>query len=240
MNIAKNAEPATWITSRLHRFGQDVGWVIPEGFAAYARVFHPPYRITPTGRLIPVRWRDIAAANDRTIAAEMQRVDIGAEPTRFSASGEELWWQQPKSGSFPREIAVRLAAILPSHTQTPESCWFAVWEGFGDLRVRESGAPMFSVPERNLFLLQGTVGEVLTTFSEVDWSYRSPNLWWPDDRAWCVATEIDFNWSYIGGSSACIQQILSDRDLEALPTDPWEGNWMQEQASGADASPQGE
>jgi hypothetical protein len=226
MHIAKNAEPASWIQTRLHPFGQDVGWVIPEGFAAYARVFHPPYRITSDGSLTPVRWRDIAAANNRTIAAEMQRLDLSADPTRFSPSGEELWDQQSKSGSIPREIAVRLAAILTAHTRTPELCWFAVWEGFGDLRVRPNGAPIFSIPERNLFLLQGAVDEVLTTLSEVDWSYRSPNLWWPDDRAWCVATEIDFKWTYVGGSSACIEQILTDPELEALPTKPEQGNWM--------------
>jgi hypothetical protein len=86
---------------------------------------------------------------------------------------------------------------------------------------------MFSLPHRNMFLFHGTVGDVVTTFSKVDWIYRSPNLWWPDDRAWCVVTEIDFTWSYIGGSSACIEQILGAADLEALPTSPAQGNFMQ-------------
>ena len=88
---------------------------------------------------------------------------------------------------------------------------------------------MFSVPERNLFLLHGTVAEVLTTLSDFERSYRSPSLWWPDDKAWCVATEIDFNWSYVGGASDCIQQLLSDSELEALPTEPTQGNWMQDE-----------
>ena len=227
MHIAENAEPASWIPSRLHRFGEDVGSFIPDGFAAYARVFHPPYRLTSAGNLLPVRWRDIAASNGRTIAAEMQRLDLSADPTRFSASGDELWNQQSRIGNIPREIAARLAGILRSCTSTPELCWFAVWEGWGDLRIPGDGAPMFSVPYRDLFLLRGTVDDVLTTLGEVDWSYRSPNLWWSDDRAWCVATEIDFKWSYVGGSSACIEQILSDSELEALPTSPEEGNWME-------------
>jgi hypothetical protein len=234
VEVAKNAEPASWILDRLHPFGQDVGWFIPEGFAAYARVFHPFYRLTTDGNLIPVdwnlipvRWSDIAAANDRTIAAEMQRLDISAEPTQFSPSGEELWNQQAKSGSLPREIAVRLASILPSHTRTPESCWFAVWEGFGDLRIPNGVAPVVSIPNRDLFLLHGTVDEVLTTFSVFESSYQSPTLWWPDDRAWCVSTEIDYNWSYIGGSAACIEHILNDPELEAIPTSPEQGNWME-------------
>src|SRR5687768_770603 len=105
MRVAMNAEPASWILSRLHPFGQDVGSFIPEGFAAYARVLHPAYRMTSDGNKTPVRWREISAANDRTIAAEMQRLDISADPTRFSPSGQELWQQQPEAGSIPREVA---------------------------------------------------------------------------------------------------------------------------------------
>jgi hypothetical protein len=226
VHFAESAEPAAWIESRLHGFAVDVGSIIPTGFAAYARIFHPPYRRAPDGTMIPVRWREIAAANNRSVAAEMQRMDISAEPSRFSVSGEELWNEQPHSGSLPLEIAAALAAILPSHTTTPESCWFGVWEGFGDLRRPETGGAIFSVPERNLFLLHGRVSDVMKTLSIVDWSYRSPNLWWPDDRAWCVSTEIDFNWTYVGGPAACIQQILNDPQLEALPTHTEEGNNM--------------
>ena len=173
MHAAKNAEPASWIPSRLHPFALDVGSIIPDGFAAYARVLHPPYRLTPAGNQTPVRWRDIAAANNRTVAAEMQLLDISSQPTRFSASGDELWDQQTQTGNLPREIAERLAAILPSHTLTPELCWFGVWEGFGDLRIEDNEGAMFSVPHRDLFLFHGRVGDVLATFSEIDWIYRS-------------------------------------------------------------------
>jgi len=229
LHVALNADPASWIPNRLHPFGMDVGSFIPEGFAAYARVFHPPYRRTPEGNLIPVRWRDIAAANNRTIAAEMQLMDLPGHPSQFSASGEELWGQQTATGNLPREIAERLAAILPSHTLTPELCWLGVWEGYGDLPIGDNEGAMFSVPNRDLFLFHGTVADVLTTFSEFDWMYRSPNIWWPDDRAWCVVTEIDFTWSYIGGSPACIEQILGDPELEAVPTNPQESNFMDTQ-----------
>ncbi len=45
----------------------------------------------------------------------------------------------------------------------------------------------------------------------------SLNIWWPEDRAWCVATDIDLFDTYVGGSLECIEAVLSNPDLEALP-----------------------
>lgn len=46
-----------------------------------------------------------------------------------------------------------------------------------------------------------------------------PSIWWPDDLAWCVATEVDFRWTYVGGTRACIDNVLANPRLEALPAD---------------------
>jgi hypothetical protein len=46
---------------------------------------------------------------------------------------------------------------------------------------------------------------------------QSPNLWWPDDRAWFVATEIDFDSTFVGGDDRLIGALVSDTRLEALP-----------------------
>src|SRR4051812_21556586 len=135
MHLATTTKPASWICERVHPFAQDVGSIIPSGFAAYARVFHPPYRVARDGSKAPVRWRDIAAANERTIQAEMRCLGISCEPARFSRDQKQLWDQQPRCGRLPYEIAERFVALLRRHTSTPESCWFAVWEGFGDLRI---------------------------------------------------------------------------------------------------------
>ena len=49
---------------------------------------------------------------------------------------------------------------------------------------------------------------------------HSPNLWWPDDRAWCVASEIDLASTYVGGSVALINDVLGSPRLEAQPASP--------------------
>lgn len=228
MRHTSNSQAASWIVERLHPFSSDVGGIIPEGFEAYARIFHPPRRRSSDGTLVPVLWRDIAAANNRSIAAEMQRLGKDGEPTRYALSGELLWDQDPGVGCIPIDITVRLVNTLRLHTRTPLSCWFAVWEGWGDLRVRDEGGARFAIQRwRNYVLLHGPIEDALETLSEFDRSYLSPNIWWPDDRAWCVATEVDYSWTYVAGPTSCIEQLLRDSFLEAVSTSPTDGNQME-------------
>jgi hypothetical protein len=53
-------------------------------------------------------------------------------------------------------------------------------------------------------------------------SPTSPNMIWPSDRAWFVASEIDFDSTLVGGSVKLIDSIVHDSAFEALqiaPTD---------------------
>jgi hypothetical protein len=54
-----------------------------------------------------------------------------------------------------------------------------------------------------------------SSFAAEDWD-QSANLWWPDDDAWCVATELDFKSTYIGGPESLITALVGDRALEVL------------------------
>jgi hypothetical protein len=106
---------------------------------------------------------------------------------------------------------------LHPSTSTPDVCWFAVWEGYGFLEPkRYEDLPRVKTPERTYILYRGPL-QAVTAFS---WgqTWQSPNLWWPDDRAWCVATEIDLPETYVGGSEAAIDRIVADSQLEALRT----------------------
>lgn len=41
-----------------------------------------------------------------------------------------------------------------------------------------------------------------------------PNLIWPDDRSWCVATDIDQDTTYVGGSSRLVDDLVRCDSLE--------------------------
>jgi hypothetical protein len=239
--------PAKWIAERLHPFAQDAGAIIPPGFDAYARIFHPAMRRVGDA-LLPVTWREIADANLRVHHPEMQ---FGALVTRVGTPAglydrdpqPGLFDGWPKIGSLPLDLARALVEVLRDHTTAGDRCWFAAWEGWGDLRdgsaalhtiggssddaptILPPGAyrekptehPRFKLPHRGYYLARGPLAAALETVYGVTWGYHSASIWWPDDRAWCVATEVDFDWTYVGGSRECIAAILSRPDLEALP-----------------------
>lgn len=233
--------PAKWIAERLHPFAQDAGSIIPPGFDAYARIFHPATR--RLGDLMaPVTWREIAEANLRAYHPEMQfgaLVALVGTPTApRSQSG--LFDQGPRTATLRLDDATALVDVLAHHTMTPGRCWFAAWEGFGsledgsmalhtfgggtkerltpdDYREKPKQHPTFKLPGRGYYLARGPIHAALETVYGMRWDYQSASLWWPDDRAWCVATEIDFDWTYVGGSKECIAAVLSSPDLEALP-----------------------
>jgi hypothetical protein len=48
--------------------------------------------------------------------------------------------------------------------------------------------------------------------SSVD--YRSPTLWWPADRAWCVATDYEMDTTFVGATANCVAALLDDERLD--------------------------
>lgn len=48
---------------------------------------------------------------------------------------------------------------------------------------------------------------------------RGPQWWWPEDRSWFFANEIDHPWSYVGGSTDLVESLASRHDVEAVVID---------------------
>lgn len=82
----------------------------------------------------------------------------------------------------------------------------------------------FAWPAREMILFDATLGEL----ADPDYGYRAglwprgfrpgpgPNMIWPSDLSWAVATEIDFNWTLVGGTRALIDTILADDRFESF------------------------
>lgn len=215
---ARDTNAADWIVASLRTFAESVTSLVPDGLPAYVRVFHPAYLEQQ-----PVRWSDIAAANGTQPHPGMQLGGLnGTGPFHYKGQ-PGIYDHRPAEGSLPSELRRPLVDVLPRHTATPERCWFAVWYGFGAaFRDDLVGAPTFRTPGREYHLFSGAVESISDRLWTDSWT-QSANIWWPDDRAWCVASEIDLITTYIGCSEACRDDLVAIPDLEAMGIDPTTG-----------------
>ena len=49
---------------------------------------------------------------------------------------------------------------------------------------------------------------------------QSPSWWWPEDRAWVVHSEVDYDSTLVAGSSALGAALLADPEIECLEVGP--------------------
>ena len=127
------------------------------------------------------------------------------------------WGFPPLEGSFPFDQSRAISELLGEFTSTPNRCYYCIWEGNGYIDGSLYSSARVRVPHRDYLLFSGHIDTVMSFPPEFLWGLL-PNIWWPEDRAWCVATEIDLESTYIGGTDECIERILNCPDLEALPT----------------------
>ena len=266
---ASSSRPADWLVERLIDFAVSVLSVVPSGFEAYARVFHPAEKVTYTSldraewQIEPICWTEVAELTGRTAHQTMQWASLNSENSFIDDESAlkvgDVWVRGPEVGNLPIGIAQTLWPIFEQHTKTPSECFFAIWEGFGGMPRFLHEAPAFEIPARRFYLFEASaqtieqslytgagyddmdggfmvmisegetttpspeeIKEALRASSEPEMpiAYQSANLWWPEDRAWCVHTEIDLNTTYVAGSQGLIDAILASEKLEAYQLEP--------------------
>ena len=191
--------------------------VVPTGFEAYCRVFHPALRFS-NGHGTGVRWEEVA----REVGVKLQGDTAWQDLASGGAASTRLWNQAPRTGSLSPKEATALVDLLRPAITKGEECTFAVWDGYGgsELDRQWPGAARLGLPGRTYVLLKGPIEAATVSFDVPEPGlptfHQSANIWWPRNVAWCVATEIDLCWTYLGGSRQCIEQVIADPRLEAL------------------------
>ena len=222
---AADARPADWVVASLRTFAESVLSVVPAGFEEYVRVFNPAYRGSWSD-WVPVTWAEVAHANGMQMHPLVQFGSITGHELYEWKPQPGVFDQPPMTGSIDRNVLHPLASVLARHTETPGECWFAIWEGWGtpaDDPIRS--APTFSLPARTYHLLIGPVEAVHDLAAPL--GAQTPSLWWPEDHAWCVATEVDFKTSYIGADRRCAQGLVSLPGVETATVSPDAGiTWL--------------
>ena len=240
-----DVSPADWVVAGVGPFGSGVGAFVPHGFQAYARILHPAQAADDH----PVTWAEVAAWSGRVIHPLVQfealaGPDPGTLPPALLAalcdvlaghtrSADRCWfcvWDgyaqtggAHATATFTADHGGQAgdAATSDAEREDEPAAPRILPPEFGPSVIN---GPRVCLPERSYLLLEGPLdaaGELgMTIFPQ------SPSLFWPDDRAWCVATEIDLDSTYLGGSSALVRDLLADQRLEALPASVTDSVWV--------------
>jgi hypothetical protein len=237
LRISDDVSAAAWIAPRLGGDFGAVGRTLPRGYPAYVRICHPAGG--RDGDL--VGWSEVARLTGRRAYSLMQWHALVGSPDAVNMTGS-LWpGSNPQRGSLAPEALGPLCGLLGEHTAAADDCLFCLWDGYGwmdhvptpgraehadavggneDLRapvlpVDALGRRRVELPHRGYVLLAGALPAAL----EIRWGpfRQSPNLFWPADRAWCAASELDFDSTLVGGTAELIESILETPALDAWP-----------------------
>lgn len=245
---SEDVRAGAWIAPRLGSFGQ-VAFTVPRGFEAYVRVLHPVRdrddRATTWAEICEVtdcsahalmQWQSISTP----------RVEDGSG--RTPSAGRAWEGEDPEVGSLETSALTVLCQVLAAHTPPVADCCFALWEGWGWIAGSPSVAsfwpeghrdqivppafapevmagPRLRHPGRDYLLFTGPLAAATSMgrWPGADWFLcQSPNLFCPTDRSWCVATEIDFDFTLIAGTQVLIDAVLAAPGLEAWPVESWD------------------
>ena len=80
-------------------------------------------------------------------------------------------------------------------------------------------APRVHLPGRDYILFEGPLKAATeggSNLSEDSFVPQSPNLSWPADHAWRIASDIDLFCTLVAGSEALAEALAADAGLECL------------------------
>jgi hypothetical protein len=246
-------ESASWWVDRLHPFARDVGSVVPDGFAAYARVEHTTADdgsgSWEGGLARPVLQALLPHLEQATSTPGTCWFGLwdgygsvargaGGSPDEPGAVAWMRWrWHQWRAPSNPTYYLVSDATGWRRWALLRLARWrlgvrARRWNRRIHMVTRRCG--VVDAPDREYLLWSGPVAAAAASSVPPDWPLFAedwdavelsgpldgPNVWWPADRAWFVASEIDLAWTYVGGPQALIDAIVGDQRCPTEPTTP--------------------
>ncbi len=186
-----------------------------------------------------MQWQSIAGVTDH-----VERVGRWPRRSWVSERTSEWPGHEPEEGRAPADLLRAALQVLSQFTADTDHCFHAVWEGWGWLQGgvqlrrftfdQRGASPAVPVPDalpagllegarlqhpgRDYLLFEGPLLAALRIGPQTTadrFSLQSPNLLWPADQSWCLATEVDFDSTLIAGPRELIDTLLRMPDLEA-------------------------
>jgi hypothetical protein len=194
---APSTAPAEWLAGTCSVRPWTVGALVPNHYEAVLRLHAPDPEPDDWWEL----YRDLFAIATSIEARHTSTPELAWfavwEGHGFGVSSGGIGWRHPPADEAEqREREVR----RERHRN-------AARERNARIGPALAAVPRFDLPDRAYYLLQGALSALAGLRYPDDAGWRNPDLFWPDDRSWFAATDVDF-WSlYIGGTSAFTDEL---------------------------------
>lgn len=200
LHAAESTDPAEWIAGSLSGQPWTVGALVPNLFESVLRLHSPDPACDDWWELYRDLFGCVASVGARHSSTPTTAWFGIWEGHGFDTSTTHLAWTGPPAEDDERER--REAQRERQRTANSERNT--------TIASALASVPRFDLPNRAYYLTRGSLS-ALTELRYPDRpGWRNPDLFWPNDRSWFAATDVDF-WSlYIGGSKAFINELAAE------------------------------
>jgi hypothetical protein len=189
--------------------------IVPPIYDSYVRILHPAH----DGSGNRVRWSGPAREAGIALRAELRWAELvglageRGSPVRVATP--------PEPGCLDAESMKAVIQLIdPMGRDAP--CIAGIWDGWGwlkDLMRPGKALERAAFPYRTYLMFEGPLRGVAVLDAGLI-GVRSPNLLWPVDRSWFLASEVDLDSSILCGSGELCEAALHSSEIEALPVGP--------------------
>jgi hypothetical protein len=213
----RDITPAKWLGG-LARSTHCVDELVPAGYEAYARLWHPPGRHFGTG----------LADEERALLVDVLRSETATPRCWFCVAddrkeiddqGVTARVQLPTGrGSYLLHAGpIERALVPPPQRPLP----FVLREGATMPEMeKELAEKLHEYSDVMIWLSADDTPAALMEHLAALLDGVAPELWWPEDHAWFVSTPAGYgiDATYVGGSRRLVDRLLATPGLEAIET----------------------
>ena len=214
----QDVSPADWLVQTSTGRQGRVRDYLPEGYQAYLRL---PL-IDADGEGVPLRqWLGIL----RNVLARHTGTPDRCWFSLWEGWPVPQWWRESAptfhlphrehllfAGGL-EDLLVIASEFACAGVEYPDGSFVVDMRG-----VDGEGSGPGRMPERypgNARLMPRAGDPALAARCREEGSCLEPSLWWPQDRAWVVAREVDSDAVYVAGSRALVEELLKEPRLAA-------------------------
>ena len=194
---APSTAPAEWLAERSGGPHGTVDVLVPGRFKSIIRLHAPDPEPDDWWEL----YRDLFVTVTSVGAMHTATPDLAWfaiwEGHGFGPSSDEMGWRHPPADEAEQR---QREELRERHRRAAKERNARIGPALAEV-------PRFALPERTYYLVQGPLSALAGLRYPDDHGWKNPDLFWPDDRSWFAATDVDF-WSlYVGGSTEFTSEL---------------------------------